>query len=266
MSPKNKYQQTSLLDLSFREISDGTGLILLLGYLIYGAFQLFAGEWILLNPGDLWMPNADIAEAFARIWWLFAWGAGITFAAGLLPVIKGLPRQYEPNEILTKGFWISLHAGLIEEILFRWFGFFVAMVVIHFVNVVGYGLVEFFYAWVLLPIANWATRGALEVQLLNRPEWIVGAAIITANGRFRSTHRRNGRFSYISSWFIGMVLFWLVFNYGLLSAILAHIGYNATVFATCAFTTAFQPEKAVNPSNHDPQPSTPAHQDHSPEG
>jgi Type II CAAX prenyl endopeptidase Rce1-like len=61
---------------------------------------------------------------------------------------------------------------------------------------------------------------------------ILGAAVISSNATFRRAHQQLGYLVVLNSWIIGIVLFWLMFNYGLVASIIAHIAYDLVVFAT----------------------------------
>jgi hypothetical protein len=50
-----------------------------------------------------------------------------------------------------------------------------------------------------------------------------------------------GKFSKANVWAVGMVMFWLLFNYGLIAAILAHFLYDLCVFTAIALTAPLQP-------------------------
>ncbi len=46
----------------------------------------------------------------------------------------------------------------------------------------------------------------------------------------------------VNAWFGGMVMFWLMFHYGLWTAIVAHILYDICVFTSRAIADYFRPE------------------------
>lgn len=209
--------------------------------LIYGICYWFAGDWMVLSFGALWKPHADIGTALGRVWFIFPWGAGVTLLAGLNHVWWGDERNYGPVETFVKGWWLSANAGFFEELMFRWLTFFTAMVVLRAFNAITFGFVEWLYTSALIPAANWATFHALDHQLQHLHYWILGAAVISANADFRDDHKYLGPFGFINAWFLGMVMFWLVFNYGLWAAIVAHILYDGCIFTSLALIRALQP-------------------------
>lgn len=145
----------------------------------------------------------------------------------------------EPSEILWIGLGISVWAGVVEEICFRWLLFFGAIILIPFLDWVvwlatGLHLVKWFYAEIVCPIANFFTLGYLQPILLDGYGWAVGAAVITANGQFRNGHAYQGFIGFTMSWFFGMYMFWNMFEYGLIACILIHFVADLCVFATVA--------------------------------
>jgi hypothetical protein len=65
---------------------------------------------------------------------------------------------------------------------------------------------------------------------------LIGAALVLASVKFRDAHHEEdlpwflNLFRKINAWFGGMVMFWLMLNFGLLTAIVAHVLYDAIVF------------------------------------
>jgi hypothetical protein len=188
----------------------------------------FWGDKILLTFHDL-QGKGFAPEGLGHVWFIFAWGFVVTLGAGLL-----LGRSSDTPRVIAvlKGWWVSLNAGVFEELIFRWMVFFSAMVLIPFVNWLTLGLVKWFYVHVSIPIANFFTFHALDAQLHDPRSWVLGAALISASISFRDRHKYLGPIGWVNSWFGGMVLFWLVFHYGLLTAIVAHILYDVVVFTT----------------------------------
>lgn len=92
----------------------------------------------------------------------------------------------------------------------------------------------------LIPIADFATLGALHEHLYHPHSWAVGAAILSSNAVFRDGHKYQGPFGIINSWFGGMVLFWVMFNYGLLAAMCIHFLYDFVYFCTIALIRHFR--------------------------
>ena len=93
-----------------------------------------------------------------------------------------------------------------------------------------FDLTEWIYVHWLVPLANWSTFHALQPQLMHSGSWVFGAAIVSASVSFRNAHKHLGFIGYVNSWFLGMVFFYLMFNYGLLTAIAAHFLYDAIIF------------------------------------
>lgn len=195
---------------------------------------------------SLWHHNPDILGGLAAVWFIFVWGAALKLLLGVL--FRRRPREYTAGEVFRFGMWVSLNAGVFEEIIFRWLRFIIAMIALPFINflLLGFlpgfaGVLHWAYGKILVPAADFVTFGALHEWLYHPASWVIGAAIISANGQFRGAHDKNGLLNSINSWFLGMVMFWLMFNYGLLTAIAAHVLYDVIVFAVGALTTSWRP-------------------------
>lgn len=166
---------------------------------------------------------------------IFIWGAGFTAVVSFLTRNKPEEnRNAESN--FGKGFFLSLWAGVMEEICFRWLIFMSSIIGVQIVNFLffgflGFGIPELLQVYVLGPIANFFTLGYLEPYLVRPELWAIGAGLLGANGFFRDGHKYLGPLGLINSWFIGMFMFYLLFTYGLLACILVHFLYDLAIFA-----------------------------------
>lgn len=180
---------------------------------------------------ELWHTKGTLWEWVTSVWIIFAWGAGLTALISLLTTNTPWVNRYAEG-IMIRGFFTSLWAGVMEEVLFRWLVFFTSIVGLKIFNFfllgfVGLGVLKFWYLWVMGPLANFVTLGAMEDVLFRHPGgWAVGAAVLASNGFFRDGHKYQGWFGLVNSWFIGMVMFWLLFRYGLVAAIVVHFLYD----------------------------------------
>lgn len=203
----------------------------------WGAFLLvlhhFWRDYILVGYDEI-VGTGLSWSGIGAVWFIFAWAIGIS----LLRLAVGA--RYESDDsrgvLLLRGIWISLNAGVFEEIIYRWFIFMSAMVTIPFVNFITFGLIKFLYVELLVPLANFTTFGALEPYLYHPSSWIFGAAIVSTSMSFSEAHKHLGLLGRVNSWFGGMVMFWLMFNYGLLTAMAAHVLYDIVVFGLKALT------------------------------
>lgn len=189
-------------------------------FVIYGGIllvlSLFWGDLLLMNVGQLWRFEAI---GLTHVWWLFAWAVVGAF-------INEAKWSYDSKPmLLARATWLSLNAGFWEELKYRWLLFFTAMITIPFANFITFGLVWQVNYHILIPLANWATFGALAPQLYAE-NWVLAAAIISAAGAFRDAHKYQGWQGVIQTWFLGMVFFWLTFNYGIVTAMVAHAAYD----------------------------------------
>jgi hypothetical protein len=203
------------------QVAIGTGLLWLVGR-----------DWMELPFFAAWEIRGGLLDGLGQVWFIFAWAVVSTLAAAMIARRRGLWLAAPARTILGRGVWASVNAGVFEEIIFRWLAFLSAMVVLRFLNWVTFGLLEWLYTAVLVPVANWLTFGALDAQLYG--PWVLAAAIISTNAHFRDGHQYLGFVGWVNAWFIGMVMFWLMFNYGLLTAIAAHIVYDVGIVVVLA--------------------------------
>lgn len=96
------------------------------------------------------------------------------------------------------------------------------------------GIPEWFHLNVWGPLADWTTFGKLRDHIFPATGWLAGGAMLAANAFFRDGHKYQGLIGVVNSWFIGMFLFWLAFNHGLLAAIVVHFTYDFLIFSWAA--------------------------------
>ena len=242
-------KQDSILDTAWWLIT--VYLLLEVAALLVG---LWALQWVSQLWGgvsyfsleQLWTSEGTVRDGLNAVWFIFIWGAAVNLYYGFRSVDE--LTRFSSAHILSAGAWISLNAGVFEELAYRWLRFSIAILSLPVINFILFGfipgqmgLLHWLYEYILLPIADFTTFGALHDYLFHPASWVIGAAIISANVKFRAAHRYAGILTWINSWFIGMVMFYLMFNYGLLTAIIAHVMYDLFVFGTAAFTNSLRP-------------------------
>jgi hypothetical protein len=222
-SEKNKEQGESYLKAAF------TGLI------VVAIVQAFWPEFLPYKLSDFWKAQGSIMDWLWAGLPIFIWGTGVTAVLSLLT--RNSKKENDNAELLFAGdVLISLWAGFMEEICFRWLIFLNAIVGMKVVNFLffgwlGFGIAEWFQIHVFGWLANLATLGYLQTVLTNPETWAVGAGLLSANALFRNGHKYLGPIGFVNSWFIGMYMFFLLFNYGLWACILVHFLYDLLIFA-----------------------------------
>lgn len=206
---------------------------------LYGAIviAIVRAVWpdvIPFAPFSFWRWDHTFLQLLSVSWPVLAWGGGITllFTLGRR---RSPQADVDPQGILIGGFLISLWAGVMEELCFRWLLFLASIATVTFFNFLffgwlGFGIIEHLMQWIFLPVADFFTLGKLHGLLFHPTGWAVGGAIIAANARFRNGHAYLGALGFVNSWFIGMYMFWLLFNYGLPAAMLVHFLYDMLIF------------------------------------
>lgn len=193
-------------------------LIFLLFYFVWR--DLMAPALSQLSYGLDW-------HGVARAWPLFAWAVGISLFA--LAFGERLETSWGRSSHILRGIWVSLNIGILEELIYRVFLFLNAMVILTFLNFITFGFVGWVFTKLVTPVANFLTLHALEVQLING-NWLLGAAIGAASIEYLRVGPKRGWFHQLTTWPIGMLMFWLVFNYGLLTAIVVHVLYYVVIY------------------------------------
>jgi len=142
---------------------------------------------------------------------------------------------------LFNGTFVSVRAGVLEELCFRYF-FFLALAPLIVISdfILGgfafeWGLLHIIHYYIFAPIADFMTFGMLTQQIYGSHHWALGAALLSSNATFRDGHKYQGVLGWINSWFLGMVFFWIMFNYGLWAAIVVHFLYDMELFIISAF-------------------------------
>ena len=187
----------------------------------FGAFQF-------------WRWDRPVSELFAATWPIFAWGGGITALFAFTSRNKREVNR-DAEQIMLGGAIISVWAGVVEEICFRWLIFLSSIFWVKVVNFlllgfIGLGIPEHLFYWIFRPLADLATLGGLHSMLHHPATWAVGAAMLSANAFFRDGHKYQGPLGWINSWFCGMFFFWIMFSFGLPAAILIHFLYDLLIF------------------------------------
>jgi len=204
---------------------------------------------------EFWKIKLSLWSAIKASWLLFAWAFVVTVVRLLFLKIDADTSRYA-EDILIWGFIKSSLAGIQEEILFRWLvplNLIWAVKLSNFVLLGWIGCIFSKLTFLGIPraifllirgfLADILTLGRMHSILYHPLGWFVGAAVLAANKKFRNGHKYQGTFGYINSWFVGMYFFWLLFNYGLVAAIVMHFLYDMFIFVVGYFRVAIDRAK-----------------------
>jgi Type II CAAX prenyl endopeptidase Rce1-like len=183
-----------------------------------------------------WRENsASVVQILMSSWPVFTFG--IVFTSFVLLITKNNPESnYEAEEKLAEDIFISIYAGVTEEIAFRWILFLSCIPAIQLLDwfcggfLFGNGLINFTYTKFFIPFADFLTFHQLTQYLYNPLSWSLGAAILSTNGKFRDGHSYQGPIGWLDAWFFGMFMYKIVWECGLPIAIFVHISYNSLIF------------------------------------
>jgi len=209
--------------------------------------------------------KCDIMGGVYTSWPIFLWAASMTGLVAFLTHNKRSDNS-KAEDHLVGGLVVSAFAGITEEIIFRWILFLDAIICVKIVNFLffgwlGWGMPEWFFNhlfgpvasfftlgkmdWILFGFRSWAIGSAclaaaakfraghaylVDWILFGFRSWAIGSARLAAAAKFRAGHAYLGLVGYINSWYIGMFLFWIMFQYGLLAAIVVHFLYDLIIF------------------------------------
>lgn len=204
-------------------------------------WEFFWPDVIPYTLGEFWIWNPQtVLTGIGIVWPIYVWGAVLT-SIGVLwrgAHIFGDIDDAE-DDLLIGGAIRSTIAGVCEEIMFRYFIFFGAIIGVQIADWIfggflfGAGLPYLFYNLIGWWTTNLSAFWCLG-WLVDNPEvpWFIAAAAISTNVKFRIEHAYQGFIGWYNSWLGGWVLFWVFFNYGLIAAIAVHFLYDMIIFFT----------------------------------
>lgn len=209
-----------------------------------------------LSPINSMWPNWIIkGSVLDWLWasrWILLWGAGVTAIVSIF-TLNDPEENHNWHNNLFKGLYVSMLAGITEEIRYRWLFWFNAVWVAKLTNFLFFGWVtsfahtlglervpnlgiyefahNFFFGWLF----NILTFGHFETILRNPEFWAVGAAMCSVNAAFRDGHKYLGPIGYLNSWVLGFMFFHITMTWGLVPAMIVHSVYDALIFTVRSF-------------------------------
>jgi len=190
---------------------------------------------------EFWVWDGDtIWEGVKTGWPIFVWGFSIQM---FLAFRADWKKEHIDNaeDFIIGGAIISGIAGFFEEIIFRWVLFYGAFIAIQITNFLFFGFLNWMFGWswaelprllswyIVLPFADFMTLRYFSEFLVNQG-WLLGAAVLAVNAKFRDGHKYQGFLGVVNSWYIGLFLFYIMFKYGIVAAILVHFTYDMIIF------------------------------------
>lgn len=216
--------------------------------------QLFAP----LTPFSVWETKGGIADWIRAGLPVLIWGGSFTLVVSLL-TRNSKAENRESLRYFLSGWYISILAGVTEEIRFRWLFFMLSTASIKMTNWVfgGFwqnilhpailswlrshlwlpaydllftGIIRWAHVYIGGPCFNLLTFGHLVEWLVNPNVWAVGSALLVVNAKFRDGHTYQGPIGVLNSWVLGFHFFWLTLTWGLPAAIVVHTLYDGLIF------------------------------------
>jgi Type II CAAX prenyl endopeptidase Rce1-like len=194
----------------------------------YFFFYLFAPQIFSYQYFDFWY-KADFNGMFKFVtdrWLIFS---TITISNIVFLIVSDKNRVFlsSPYNKLFAGLVSSIFAGVSEEIVYRWLLFFASIGTIAGTDyltggfVFGHGLIYLGFMFTKF-FVNLATFGSLSNYIYST-NWLIGAAMIVSAAKFREGHENYGPLGYWFAWYFGLFTQVIVFNFGILPAIVLHI-------------------------------------------
>lgn len=166
--------------------------------------------------------------AVLHAWPLVLWGF---LLAVLTAVILRVAHRERITESVLESSWfmrfkrgisISFIAGIFEELVFRVLLFMSSMAIVTFLNFISFGLLEKFYANFFGPLIDTLSFHELHTQLIEQ-SWVVGFSIVLIAILFGLAHLSIDWVTCINTTILAFVFFWLMFNYGIVTAMVVHV-------------------------------------------
>lgn len=173
------------------------------------------------NPFRFWNLPDDTLGALANSWPFYLY----CFIITLVIRLKGIEKIHNKHVVLVRGVYKSVRSGLLEEIGYRNLFIFSAMAVISIMDFITLGFVLWLEQVFLFPIIDIVTLGLMHNIIYGFPVIFI-AGSFAANAVFTYSHRYQGLYGWINSWFAGLYLLTVMLTNGLIIAILAHMIYD----------------------------------------
>lgn len=225
---------------------------------IIAILMIILGLAIIINPSaipldilKIWNFNlSDISQGLQASIPLLIWAIIISFILQFFSENQKSGVFSDPKATMKLGLAISAHAGFFEEIVYRWLLFFNFIWLYQalnwlFLGFIEINLVQWINVYLLIPITNFLSFGFLSNLLYHPAGWFIGAALFYSNTSFRNAHISYGLIGWISSWFFGFYMFYIAFNYSLISAIIVHFLYDLLCFSMIALHVKLTKEKII---------------------
>ena len=178
--------------------------------------------------------HSNIIQVVSSAIPVFTFGIFFVFLVKAITKNNKLDNQ-DAEEKFVVSIISSLIAGVTEEIAFRWILFLIGIVGIQISDyllggfIFGHGLLHWVYIICAIPLADILTFHQLTPYLYNPLSWAIGGSIISTNAKFSDGHSYQGVIGWIDSWFFGIFMYKVVWECGLLNAIIVHTTYNIVI-------------------------------------
>jgi hypothetical protein len=156
-------------------------------------------------------------------------------------------RNFDKGKTLAVNIYVSIMAGLLEEVGYRGAFIFLGMASIAVTDFFFFGVSTWLVQNISLPLVDLITFGLMHNVLYGFPVLLMGGAL-TANIWFRDGHEYLGFVGFVNSWFVGLYMITIMLTQGLIVAIIAHAIYDL-IIAFMDFGFNYAEDRADNRNN-----------------
>lgn len=199
---------------------------LLIGSLLH--WRIGGVEW---HPFTNWLYVDNITQAVWQAGWpLFLLAMFWGFIASLRT--RFFYSRYDLTSLgIGSKFYISLMAGIWEELGYRSVFIFTGMISAVILNKITFGLYLWLFQHITIPVINFFTWWKMADVWSNAP-LLLAAGMLSAAFSFRDGHEYQGEIGKWHSFYIGLYLLSVTLNYGLLIAMILHFLYDFILLMT----------------------------------
>lgn len=191
-------------------------------------WQIGGVQW---GPFDHWLHVEDILGTTLKTGWpLFILAIFWGWVASLRT--RYFYSRYDLTSLgVGSKFYISLIAGIWEELGFRSVFIFTSMIFTWIANKLTLGLWLWLIKHLGIPLTNLVTLWQLK-DLWGSVPALLAAGMLSAASSFMEGHEYQGFLGKWNSYYIGLFLLYITLNYGLLVAMILHFSYDFILLTT----------------------------------
>lgn len=181
-----------------------------------------------------WLHSENLAQALIKYGWpLLLWAALWGIVLGIAEAKSVFYDPYETtSQRLSAKLYIAILAGIWEELGYRNLFIFTSMISVWIGAKLTFGLWLWMYKYVSIPVTDLLTAGLMHQIWYGQPLLIAAGMVSTASA-FAKAHQEKGLgalISFISSFYFGCYMLFVMLTQGLIVAMVLHALYDAVLW------------------------------------